>query len=196
MRMRIKVLCVNLQNRNTLFCMLFSVQCKGRDIGHHVVCNGYISPPFHYSVCPGMCIKACFARALLQTIWIPNDITKHNMERGGKVSLVTLPYLYDDDGHKNQADVKLPRSSGDARCTYLAVVGSTSERAKFYIIRRKAIASGSEVTSGLAGFNYVSLRYYRRVCAIAGVYTSVSGRLHSQLRIKSRTWYIRTRCQR
>lgn len=68
----------------------------------------------------------------------------------GKASLVTLPYLYDDDGHKNQAAVKLPHSSGDARCTYLAVVGSTSERAKFYIIRRKAIASGSEVTSGLA----------------------------------------------
>lgn len=63
----------------------------------------------------------------------------------GKASLVILPYLYDDDGHKNQAAVKLLRLAGDARCTSLAVVGSTSERAKFYIIRRKAIAAGSEL---------------------------------------------------
>lgn len=52
---------------------------------------------------------------------------------------------------KTKPSLKPPSLAGDARCTYLAVVGSTFERAKFYIIRRKAIASGGiVVTNGLA----------------------------------------------
>lgn len=58
---------------------------------------------FHYSVCIPAYKGMFCARTLVQTIWIPNDVAKHNVAKvgvRGKASLVILPYLYDDDGRQ------------------------------------------------------------------------------------------------